>query len=150
MRFCFYAVYYLLLFADSRYVMTFKIIKIFLILFFAAFLCGCGDSGSSSELTGYYQTGTATFRSAELHGLLLASGEKYDRNALTGAHREFAFDTWVEVTNLENGRRITVRINHRLDEDAESLIEVSEKAASDLGMKISGMAEVTLKIVAGP
>ncbi|NCB40252.1 MAG: septal ring lytic transglycosylase RlpA family lipoprotein [Erysipelotrichia bacterium] len=139
-----------MVFVDSSYTMIFKIIRVLFILFFAAFLCGCSGDSSSSELAGYYQTGTATFRSAEFHGLLLASGEKYDKNALTGAHRELAFGSWVEVTNLENGRRATVRINHRLDEVTESLIEVSEKAASDLGMKISGRAEVTLKIVAGP
>lgn len=69
---------------------------------------------------------------------------------MTAAHKELPFQTWVEVTNLENGRQVTVRINDRGPFVAGRIIDLSEKAADELGMKNAGLAQVSLKIVGAP
>jgi rare lipoprotein A len=129
---------------------------IFFILITTAFLTsGCDSkSGNSSptaaETNGAYQQGIASWYGAEYHGKQTASGEIFDKNALTAAHREISFGTYVDVTNLENGRRVTVKINDRGPFVSGRIIDLSERAADDLGMKIAGLAEVSLKITSGP
>ncbi len=131
-----------------------KIIVFAALLLVSIMSAGCqlGGNGETSDqpLSGYYQTGTASWYGAEYHGRDTASGEKFDKNALTAAHRELAFGTWVEVTNLGNGRRVTVRINDREPFVEGRIIDLSERAADEIGMKIAGLAEVALTIVAGP
>lgn len=131
-----------------------KVLHLFVLLGMAITLTGCQTGGgkeTSQPAAGYYQTGTASWYGAEYHGRPTASGELFDRNALTAAHRDLAFDTWVEVNNLGNGRRVTVRINDRGPASSTGrIIDLSERAADDLGMKIAGLAQVTLNIVAGP
>ncbi|GAB4279123.1 MAG: hypothetical protein Kow0029_22860 [Candidatus Rifleibacteriota bacterium] len=128
----------------------------FILLLIPFFMVGCIENGSKSDnssvypTTGVYQTGIASWYGAEYHGRPTASGEIFDRNALTAAHKELAFNTWVEVTNLENGRRVTVKINDRGPFVEGRIIDLSERAADELGMKIAGLALVSLKIVNGP
>lgn len=110
---------------------------------------GSKDSGTQPT-SGYYQTGTASWYGSEYHGRPTASGERFDKNALTAAHRDLAFDTWVEVTNLSNGRRVTVRINDRGPTIMSRIIDLSERAADEIGMKLAGLATVTLEIVGAP
>lgn len=121
------------------------------------FLTGCmGNNTQENDLSvtptidGAFQTGTASWYGAEYHGRPTASGELFDRNAMTAAHKELPFQTWVEVTNLENGRKVTVRINDRGPFVEGRIIDLSEKAAEELGMKLAGIAEVSLKIVNEP
>ena len=120
----------------------------------SAILSGCQLGGnketSDQPPYGYYQRGIASWYGAEYHGRTTASGEKFDKNALTAAHLELAFGTWVEVTNLGNGRRVTVRINDRGPYVENRIIDLSERAADEIGMKTAGLAEVTLEVVAGP
>ncbi len=133
--------------------MTNKLTRLILILLATLLLTGCSDSGSKNPTqpaTGYYQTGIASWYGGEFHGRRTASGEIFDKNALTAAHPTLSFNTWVMVTNLENGYRVTVKINDRGPSVAGRIIDVSEKAAGDLGMKSAGLAEVALEIVSGP
>jgi rare lipoprotein A len=131
-----------------------KISFLFLLAFSSIFLTGCFDGKSdNSEVVapvGSFQTGIASWYGAEYHGRRTASGEIFDRNAMTAAHRSLAFQTWVEVTNLENGRIVVVKINDRGPFVEGRIIDLSERAASDLGMKTAGLAQVSLKIVAAP
>lgn len=131
-----------------------KPFKLAVLIGMALMLTGCktgGESNSGAEPgLGYYQKGTASWYGAEYHGRATASGELFDRNALTAAHRTLAFDTWAEVTNLANGRQVTVRINDRGPEPLDRIIDLSERAADELGMKTAGLAEVSLNIVSGP
>ena len=140
--------------AENSAIMSRKPFKLAVLIGMALFLTGCQTGGSSNTGTdpglGYYQKGTASWYGAEYQGRPTASGELFDRNALTAAHRELAFDTWVEVTNLGNGRQVTVRINDRGPTKTERIIDLSEKAADELGMKTAGLAEVTLEIVGAP
>jgi rare lipoprotein A len=76
-----------------------------------------------------------------------ASGEPFDRSALTGAHRTLPFNSRVRVTNLGNGRSVIVRINDRGPFVEGRVIDVSDAAAEALGMRGSGVAPVRLELL---
>jgi putative cell wall-binding protein len=78
--------------------------------------------------------GEASWYGPGFHGNTTASGETFDRNALTAAHRTLAFGTRVRVTNLENGRQVIVRINDRGPYHGGRVIDLSERAAQEIGM----------------
>jgi|GEM_PF-3048950 len=89
--------------------------------------------------------GLASWIADDFHGLRTASGELYDKQALTAAHRSLPMDTRVEVTNLKNGRSIVVRINDRGPFKQERIIDVSRRAAEELGMIHAGLVRVRLR-----
>src|SRR5579871_3428457 len=66
-----------------------------------------------SARVGSTMTGVASWYGVPYHGRRAASGEIYDMEQLTAAHQTLPFDTWVEVTNLSNQKRVDVRINDR-------------------------------------
>jgi rare lipoprotein A len=89
--------------------------------------------------------GLASWYGQRFEGRRTASGERFERGALTAAHRTFPFGTCAEVTNLENGSRVKVRINDRGPHARERLIDVSEGAARRLGMMERGLARVAVR-----
>ena len=94
------------------------------------------------------QTGTAVFYSDKLVGRPLTSGEKYDKNALTAAHRTLPLGTKVKVTNLKNNKSVVVRINDRGPHGPKTeIIDLSGKAAQELDMIKDGRAKVKLEVV---
>ncbi len=88
--------------------------------------------------------GVASYYAASLHGRLTANGERYDRAALTAAHRSLRFGTCVTVVNVENGRSVQVRVNDRGPFAKGRVIDVSEAAAEKLGLIGPGLARVRL------
>ena len=98
---------------------------------------------------GYEQTGTASWYGAGSQGQLTASGEAFDQRALTGAHPTLPIPSLVQVTNLENGREVIVRINDRGPFTGSRLIDVSRAAAEALGFVRTGEARVHLRYL-GP
>lgn len=103
---------------------------------------------AADSLVGKEETGTAVFYSDKTVGHPLTSGEKYDKNALTGAHRTLPLGTMVEVTNLKNGKSVVVRINDRGPHGPKTeIIDVSGRAAQELDMVKDGRAKVKLKVV---
>ena len=62
---------------------------------------------------GYRARGIASWYGPDFHGLATSSGERYDMHAMTAAHTTLPLPTWVEVTNLENGRHVIVKVNDR-------------------------------------
>jgi len=78
------------------------------------------------------------------HGRLTASGEPYDMDALTAAHRSIPLGACVEVTHLGNGRRVFVRVNDRGPYVAARTIDLSQRAAVELGMLERGLARVRI------
>ena len=97
------------------------------------------------------ETGIALYYSDKLQGKPLASGEKYDKNALTAAHRTLPLGTMVKVTNLKNNQSIVVRINDRGPHGSkERIIDLSGRAAQDLDMIKDGKAKVKLEVVESP
>ena len=80
-------------------------------------------------------------------GQKTASGEPFDSNALTGAHRTVPFGTTVRVTILKTGKQVIVRINDRGPFVKGRIIDVSRHAAEVLGMVGAGLARVKVEIV---
>ena len=102
----------------------------------------------SSE--GYRARGVASWYGRDFHGLSTSSGEIYDMNAMTAAHTTLPLPTWVEVTNLENGKRIVVKVNDRGPFVANRLIDLSYAAAKELDMVRNGTARVEVRALSGP
>ena len=90
--------------------------------------------------------GMASYYADSLHGNPTASGEPYDKGALTAAHRTLEFGTRVKVTNLDNGQSVTVVVNDRGPHVKSRVIDVSGAAARKLGMLDSGTAKVRLEV----
>lgn len=93
-------------------------------------------------------TGTASYYAEAFHGKKTSSGERYDMNALTCAHRWLPYNTNVRVTNLKNGRSVVVRVTDRGPWKHTRLIDVSKGAAKELDMIRSGTARVMIEVVA--
>jgi len=96
---------------------------------------------------GLFQTGIASWYGRDFQGKRTASGEIYDMNKLTAAHRELPFHTLVEVENLENNRKVMVRINDRGPFLKGRIIDLSYKAAVRIGMDKTGTAPVNLRLI---
>lgn len=91
--------------------------------------------------------GMASWYGPGFNGRRSASGEIFNQNALTAAHKTLPFGTKVQVTNMNNGRTVVVRINDRGPYAHGRVIDVSAAAARVLGMMGSGVAPVRLDIV---
>ena len=92
------------------------------------------------------EEGIASFYADSFHGSQTASGETYNKRAMTAAHRTLSFDTTVKVTNVENGRSVKVRINDRGPHIEGRIIDLSGAAARKLRMTETGTAKVRLEI----
>ncbi len=94
------------------------------------------------------QRGLATFYGAEQQGGPTASGERFDRNQLTAAHRTLPLGTRVRVTNTRNGRSVEVRINDRGPYGGHGrIIDLSEAAARRLDMIAAGVVPVIVEVL---
>ncbi|HET8790711.1 MAG TPA: septal ring lytic transglycosylase RlpA family protein [Modicisalibacter sp.] len=116
----------------------------------AGLLAGCAgtpSAPSSAALSSFDQRGQASYYSNAYQGELTANGERYDRNAMTAAHKSLPFGTRVQVTNLDNGREVFVRINDRGPFTSGRIIDLSYQAAERLGMIRSGTAPVAVEVV---
>ncbi len=98
---------------------------------------------------GYAETGTASWYGPQFHGQRTASGEVFDQSALTAAHPTLPIPSLVQVTNLENGREVIVRVNDRGPFVDERLIDLSRGAAQVLGFEAQGHARVHVRYL-GP
>jgi rare lipoprotein A len=94
---------------------------------------------------GYRERGVASWYGRDFHGLSTSSGERYDMHALTAAHTRLPIPTWVEVTNLENGKRVVVRVNDRGPFVDDRIIDLSYAAATELDMIRNGTARVEVR-----
>lgn len=94
------------------------------------------------------ETGIAIFYSDAMQGKALASGEKYDKNALTAAHRTLPLGTMVKVTNLKNNKSVVVKVNDRGPHGSNKrIIDLSRRAAQELDMIQDGKAQVKVEVV---
>ena len=92
-------------------------------------------------------TGMASYYGSELSGNRTASGERFDPNAMTAAHRTLSFGSLVAVTNLANGQEVVVRINDRGPFKPGRVIDLSYAAAGVLDMHKHGLAKVKVEVV---
>lgn len=94
-----------------------------------------------------FETGQATYYGAALHGNYTASGERFNMYDMTAAHKTLPFGTMVKVTNLNNGKTVTVKINDRGPFAPGRIIDLSSTAAAQVDMLSAGVVPVTLEIV---
>ena len=94
----------------------------------------------------FKQKGVATYYADRFHGRKTASGVKYDKAAMTAAHKTLPLGTKVRVTNLNSGESVDVEINDRGPYVKGRVIDLSKRAAAELG--IGGMAHVQLEVIA--
>ncbi len=90
------------------------------------------------------EKGTASYLANALHGRRTASGERYDMNELTAAHKTLPFGTRVIVRSLQTGREVAVRITDRGPHIKSRIIDLSHAAAVALGIKSAGLSQVEI------
>lgn len=91
--------------------------------------------------------GVASWYGSVLHGHRTASGETFDKDALTACHRTLPFGTLVRVVDVSSGKSVVVRINDRGVLAPERVIDLSSAAANELGILRAGVAKVRLEIL---
>jgi len=116
------------------------------LLALALVAAGCATAGPKVA-RGHTERGVASWYGPGFHGRATASGEPFDTQSLTAAHRTLPFDTIVEVMNLDNGLSTTVRINDRGPFAKRRIIDLSNAAAQAIGMIGSGTARVELRVL---
>jgi rare lipoprotein A len=99
---------------------------------------------------GFRERGVASWYGRDFHGRSTSSGEVYDMNQMTAAHKTLPIPTWVEVTNLANGRRVIVKVNDRGPFVDGRIIDLSQRAAQELGMIQAGTARVQVRALGAP
>ena len=111
---------------------------------------GCGEAEGARRKdapVGTVQHGTASYYGKGFAGKRTASGERFDPNGMTAAHKTLPFGTRVRVTRVSGGRSVTVRVNDRCGCTHGRLIDLSEGAARKLDMIHVGVVQVRLEIL---
>ena len=93
---------------------------------------------------GYNAEGLASWYGSKFHGRNTSNGEVFDMYQLTAAHKHLPIPTYAEVTNLENGRKVIVRINDRGPFHSDRIIDLSWAAAAKLGFADKGTARIKM------
>lgn len=93
----------------------------------------------------YDRVGVASWYGDEFHGKPTANGERFDKTRLSAAHTTLPLPSIVEVQNLENGRRVVVRLNDRGPFVGDRIIDLSHAAARELGFESQGLARVRVR-----
>jgi len=96
---------------------------------------------------GYKEQGVASWYGTKFHGKRTSSGESYDMYAMTAAHKSLPLPTYVQVTSLENGRSITVKVNDRGPFVGNRIIDLSYAAATKLGITGRGTGLVEIEAI---
>jgi rare lipoprotein A len=95
----------------------------------------------------FVQRGVASWYGRKFHGRRTSNGEVYDMYVMSAAHKRLPLPTYVEVTNLENGKRVVVRVNDRGPFHDNRIIDLSYAAASRIGMLGRGTALVEIRAI---
>jgi rare lipoprotein A len=96
---------------------------------------------------GYHEQGVASWYGSKFHGRRTSSGEPYDMHLATAAHKSLPLPAYAEVTNLDNGKTVIVKINDRGPFKDDRLIDLSYGAALRLGMISTGTARVDVRVI---
>ena len=115
-----------------------------------ACFCGLWTAASAQSVQPPSVSGIASWYGAPYHGQRSASGEIYDQEKLTAAHRTLPFGTRVRVRRLDRDGSVVVRINDRGPFVKSRIIDLSHAAAARLGITDGGVAPVTLELVETP
>lgn len=100
------------------------------------------DVGDSLKI----QEGVASYYGRKFHLRKTASGEIFDMERMTAAHKNLPFGTMLKVTNLKNDKVVWVRVNDRLPQNSKRIIDLSRAAASEIDMVKDGLAKVKIEV----
>ena len=100
-----------------------------------------------SSAAGYKERGDASWYGTKFHGRRTSSGEPYDMYAMTAAHKTLPLPTYVEVTNLDNGRKVIVKVNDRGPFHEGRIIDLSYSAAKKLDIIRTGTGRVEVRAI---
>jgi rare lipoprotein A len=106
-----------------------------------------GANEPAVAVVGQTFRGFASYYADKFHGRKTSSGEVFDMNGFTAAHRTLPFGTKVKVTNLKNGKSIVVKINDRGPFKEERILDLSKAAAESIDMINDGVAEVDITVI---
>ena len=105
---------------------------------------------ASNSVSKFKQTGLASWYGRQFHGRKTASGETFDMNGLTAAHRSLPLNCYVKVTNKTNGKSVVVKVNDRGPFHGNRVLDLSYGAAKQLGITNKGVGNVAIERVSGP
>ena len=105
---------------------------------------------ASNAVRKFSQTGMASWYGRQFHGRKTASGETFDMNALTAAHRSLPLNCYIRVTNKSNGKSVIVKVNDRGPFHGNRVLDLSYGAAKQLGITNAGVGKVSIERVDGP
>ncbi len=91
--------------------------------------------------------GEASYYADQFHGKITANGEIFDMNEISAAHKTLPFNTKLKVTNLDNNRSVIVRVNDRGPYKKGRILDLSYRAAQEIGMLDTGVANVKITIL---
>ena len=114
------------------------------------FLWGCAshkEYSSQSDLTGYSESGTASYYAMKFHNRKTASGERFDNYSMTAAHKTLPFGTKVKVTNIRNGKSVKVTINDRGPFVKGRIIDLTRAAFAKIEKVDKGITKVKILVV---
>ncbi len=96
---------------------------------------------------GFSEEGIASWYGKKFHGRRTSSGEVYDMYEMTAAHKTLPIPVFVEVTNIDNGRKAVVKVNDRGPFHEGRVIDLSYAAATKLGVASTGTANVSIRVI---
>jgi|MudIll2142460700_1097286.scaffolds.fasta_scaffold163987_2 rare lipoprotein A len=129
---------------------NFSVIAVLVFMWVFAPLIGTAQSpAASTGASSGPMKGICVYYNDKLQGHILASGEKYDKEALTAAHKTLPFGTMVKVTNLGNNESVVVRVNDRGPHGGSKakIIEITSRAAKEIDMIKKGKVQVQIEVV---
>ncbi|MEO7426809.1 MAG: septal ring lytic transglycosylase RlpA family protein [Fibrobacteria bacterium] len=109
------------------------------------------ETGQYPEATraqeaGYSEEGMVSYYADKFHGRRTASGQRFDKNGMTAAHRTLPFGTRLEVTNLATGKSVTVVVNDRGPYAKDRILDLSPAAARKLGLLGKGTIRASIVV----
>lgn len=105
---------------------------------------------ASTTVSKFSQTGVASWYGRQFHGKKTASGDIYDQNGLTAAHRSLPLNCYVKVTNKANGKSVVVKVNDRGPFSSSHVMDLSYGAAKQIGLVNAGSGNVLIERVDSP
>ncbi|MBC7757936.1 MAG: septal ring lytic transglycosylase RlpA family protein [Phormidesmis sp. FL-bin-119] len=120
--------------------------KTLIFILFTLFAAGSEQPGEKSLNTSGSITvkGKATYYASKFHGRKTTNGEVFSNKKFTAAHLKLPFGTIVNVTNVDNGRSVEVRVNDRGPHSKFYIIDLSQAAAKKIGMFGKGVANIEM------
>lgn len=105
---------------------------------------------ASNTVSNFKQSGLASWYGRKFHGRKTASGETFNMNALTAAHRSLPLNCYIKVTNKSNGKSVVVKVNDRGPFHGNRVLDLSYGAAKQIGLTQKGVGNVSIERVSGP